>query len=306
VKTGAIFNPAAGRGRAARWRDHLLARLPPGTELIPTERVGHAVELARAAAHRFDTVVAVGGDGTVHEVANGLLRANRPGVRFAVVPVGSANDYAFSLGVDRWWRGARPWDELEPRTVDAGIVRAAGRELYFVNGLGVGFNGLVSQEARGIRWLRGIPLYALAVLKTLAFRFAAPVLQMAYDRETTERPTLVLSFALGQREGGFPLALAAKLDDGLFDRLHVGDIRRWELIRHFPAMISGSLPRNHPKVTFGQCRTASVRGGSPLCVHADGEMFALPADDVRAIDVELLPGALTVLGWGERSGQVPG
>lgn len=290
-----IFNPAAGRGRATRWRAELERRLPPGTDFLPTERVGHAVELASEAATRYDRVIAAGGDGTVHEVANGLLLAMRPGVRFAVVPVGSANDYAFSLGVDRWWRERRPWSELVARSVDVGVVRGGGREQYFVNGCGIGFNGLVSHEARGIRWLRGIPLYTLAVVRTLIRRFAAPALTIECDGERTVRPTLVQSFAIGQREGGFPLTLAAILDDGLFDCLHVGDIRRWELIRHLPSMITGNLPRNHPKVSFRQCRRATVRSDEPLCIHLDGEMFCVAADDVREVEIELLPGGLSVM-----------
>jgi diacylglycerol kinase (ATP) len=297
VTNAVVFNPAAGRGRAARWLDELKDRLPAGTVLLPTERVGHGIELARDAAAQYDRVIAAGGDGTVHEVANGLLLANRPEVRFAVVPVGSANDYAFSLGVDRWWRDRRPWGELVTKTVDAGIVRGGGRERFFVNGCGIGFNGLVSNEARGIRWLRGIPLYTLAVVRTLIRRFAAPALGIAFDGDAIERPTLVQSFAIGQREGGFPLALAAKLDDGLFDCLHVGDIRRWELIRHLPSMITGNLPRNHPKVSFRQCRRATVRGAGDLCVHVDGEMFCLPGDGVRELEIELLPGRLSVETW---------
>lgn len=293
----AIFNPSAGRGRAARWQDELQSRLPPGTALLPTERVGHGIELAREAATKFDRVIAVGGDGTVHEVANGLLLADRPNVAFAVVPIGSANDYAFSLGVDRWWRDGKPWNELEPKSVDVGLVRGGGRERYFVNGCGIGFNGTVSHVARGIRWLRGIPLYSLAVLKTLIRHFDAPTMQIERDGKLFVAPSLVLSFALGQREGGFPLALAAKLDDGLFDWLHVGDVRRWELIRYLPNMITGNLPKDHPKLTTGHCQTAHVQSDRPLCIHVDGEMFCLPSDGIREVEVELLPKRLRTEVW---------
>lgn len=297
MRNCAIFNPAAGRGRAAKWLDELQHRLPPGTELLPTERVGHGIELAREAASTFDRVIAAGGDGTVHEVANGILLANRPETRFAVVPVGSANDYAFALGIAAWWKAGRPWYELVPKTVDVGAVRGGGRERFFVNGLGIGFNGYVSNEARGIRWLRGIPLYTLAVVRTLFKNFSAPKVTLKLDGVPRDVLALVLSFAVGQREGGFPLALAAQLDDGLFDWLHVGDIRRWELVRYLPAMISGNLPKDHPKLHVGRCSQAKVCGDAPLCVHADGEMFSLAEDDIRDVEVELLPGRLLVESW---------
>lgn len=297
MRSCAIFNPAAGRGRAARWLDELKHRLPPGTELLPTARVGHGIELAREATAKYDRIIAAGGDGTVHEVANGILLANRPETFFAVVPIGSANDYAFTLGISAWWKANKSWDELVPKTVDVGTVRAGDRERFFVNGLGIGFNGYVSNEARRIRWLRGIPLYTLAVVRTLFKHFTAPDVKLELDGLPSEVKALVLSFAVGQREGGFPLALAAKLDDGLLNWLHVADIRRWELIRHLPSMMTGNLPKDHQKLKFGQCRTARVNGDVPLCIHADGEMFALAEDGIRDVQIELLPSRLRVESW---------
>src|SRR6476659_3585476 len=100
--TCVIYNPAAGRGRAER----LLRALPPaiarGVEWRPTSRAGEATELARQAAEEgFAKVVAAGGDGTVHEVANGVLQSARRDTVFSVWPLGSANDFAFSLGLDQ-------------------------------------------------------------------------------------------------------------------------------------------------------------------------------------------------------------
>src|SRR5581483_9128143 len=106
------------------------------------------------------------GDGTVHEVANGLLLGPEPGPVFAVVPGGSANDYAFSLGLpDLWWRTAG--SEVGERRVDVGVIEGGGRKRHFVNCLGIGFNGHVTRQARRIKSLRGIPLYALAVLRAM-------------------------------------------------------------------------------------------------------------------------------------------
>src|SRR5439155_18187988 len=97
-----IFNPSAARGRARRKLEDLRRVLGPDVDFRPTQHPGHAEELALEAARTgFATVAAAGGDGTVHEVANGLLRADRQDITFAVIPLGSANDYVFSLGQDK-------------------------------------------------------------------------------------------------------------------------------------------------------------------------------------------------------------
>src|SRR5438132_1369447 len=93
-----IFNPTAGRQRATQRLAQLRRGWAARAVFRPTERPGHGEELAKQAAlDGFSTVVAAGGDGTVHEVANGLLSAGRPEVVFGIVPIGSANDYAASL-----------------------------------------------------------------------------------------------------------------------------------------------------------------------------------------------------------------
>src|SRR5262245_54024018 len=95
-----IFNPSAGRGQARRHLDRLRRALGTRGEFRPTRSPGHAEELARQAAlDGFPFVAAAGGDGTVHEVVNGLLQADRPEAVLAVLPIGSANDYADSLGL---------------------------------------------------------------------------------------------------------------------------------------------------------------------------------------------------------------
>src|SRR5438105_4214159 len=136
-----IFNPTAGRQRARRRVELLRRSWGTHADFWPTEGPGHAETLAYQAAQAgFRIVAAAGGDGTVHEVANGLLRAARPEVQFAVVPIGSANDYAFSLGPEGdALNGAQTTAE---RTVDVGLVSDEhGRQRHFVCCLGLGLNG---------------------------------------------------------------------------------------------------------------------------------------------------------------------
>src|SRR5262245_3261492 len=169
-----IFNPAAGRGRAARRLAELGKRWGARAVFQPTSRPGHAMELARQAAQAdFRIIAAAGGDGTVHEVANGILQALRRTdlcgtdlksvlPHFAIVPIGSANDYYASLKLEP------PPDGQKTRTVDVGLVREpGGREKYFVCCLGLGLNGQVTVESRKIKRLQGVALYGLATLRAL-------------------------------------------------------------------------------------------------------------------------------------------
>jgi diacylglycerol kinase (ATP) len=293
-----IFNPASGRGRASRRLDRLRRAWEGRAVFRPTAGPGQAEELAlHAARDGFATVAAAGGDGTVHEVANGLLRAGRPAVVLAVLPAGSANDYAHSLGLDPgWWRRADAG--IAPQAVDVGLARAAGRSRYFVNGLGLGFNGAVTRESRRIRHLQGPALYGLAVLRTLCFHYALPPMTVRFDDEEPRRgPTLSLSLALGQREGNFVVAPQAVLDDGLFDYVHAGPLRRWGLVRLLPRLFLGrGLPHDHPALWLGRCRRLRLHSESALTIHTDGELFTLPGDGIGDLEVDLLPGALRVLG----------
>jgi diacylglycerol kinase (ATP) len=290
-----VYNPFAGRGRARKLIDNVRTWASPKAELFATEGPGHGVELARSAVERgFTRVVAAGGDGTVHEVANGLLRANNPDATLAVWPIGSSNDYAFSLGLDAWWKAHGEGVRLRRTRVDVGRITGAGRETFFVNCSGVGFNGMVALESRKIRWLRSIPLYALAFLRAMTWHFSTPTLTVRLGDTELSRPTLALTVNLGKREGGFPITLGAKLDDGRFDYLHVADVKRWELVRYLPGLIFGKLPAGHSKIGTGTTPTVFVSGSTALCVHADGEFFCKPEDGVTEATFETLPGRLWV------------
>lgn len=290
-----IFNPASARGRAARQLAGLRRALADA-DFRATARPGHAEELARAAAEEgFDAVAAAGGDGTAHEVAAGLLRAARPSVAFALLPIGSANDYAHALGlnlaaaVDAVRRGTS-------RRVDVGLARLAGRDLFFINTLGLGFSGAVTVESRSVRRLRGLMLYGLALTRALARHFDSPPMEITLDGQSRAGPTLSLTLALGRREGNFVVAPDAVLDDGLFDYLDVGAVSRWQVLRQLPRLARGTpLTEDVPGIRTGRCREARVCSSSALTVHLDGEIACLPADCVSEVEARVLPGTLRVL-----------
>jgi len=292
-----IFNPKAGKGRAKRRLEELMRVLGPRAEYQRTTYPGHADELAEKAAQSgFAVVVAAGGDGTVHEVSNGLLRAQRPDVDFAVYPIGSANDYAHSLA----WNFPEMADGNEVRAVDVCRVRAAnGRERFFVCCLGLGFNSAVTLEARRIKKshpdLQGVPLYGLGALQALKHHHRSPKMELVIDEQTELRlPTFMFSVLVGRREGGFVMAPEARLDDGWLDYVHAGTLSRWEVVRLLPRVAFWGPPAAHPKVRLGRCRQVRLRSITPLIVHVDGEFFCRPEDNMRDLDIDILPAALRV------------
>src|SRR5436190_5405406 len=137
--TCVIYNPSAGRGLARRLVERLRLRHAPAWHFVPTTSPGHGAELAaRAVGDGYRTLIAAGGDGTVHEVANGVLRAGRPEVVFGVWPAGSANDYAYALNIPAGWPLHMDWQmDLMIKQADVGRVTGGGRDRYFVNGLGL-------------------------------------------------------------------------------------------------------------------------------------------------------------------------
>ena len=290
-----IYNPAAGRGRAKAKIDQTRRWAGPEAELLPTTGPGHAIELARVAAEAgFAKIIAAGGDGTVHEVANGLLESKRPDVLLGVWPLGSSNDYAFALGLDAWFHQRGVGYELQEFAADVGQVRIASHSRFFLNCAGFGFNGMVAQEARGIRWFKGTALYSLAFVRAMLWHYRTPVRKTFFDSTAVEGPTLSVSVNLGPREGGFPIAANASLEDGLFDTLHVSDMRRWQMARYLPGFMRGRVPTHLPYLTQRLCQMVTSTGDEPFCIHADGEIVCEATAGIHEIVVELIPKRLRV------------
>ncbi len=293
--TCVIYNPVAGRGRAEKLLKQLPAELMRDVELRPSQKESHAVDLAREAAEDgFARIVAAGGDGTVHEVANGVLASGRRDVTFSVWPIGSANDYAFTLGLTEWWNRRGESLPLDVLDVDVVLAKTPEREVYAVGCLGVGFNGMVTVEARKCHWLAGMPLYTWAFLKAIVKHFATPTLSIRFDGREVVAPTLALSVLNAQREGNFPIRPDASLTDGAFDYMHATRLSRGHLVRFLPGMATGRLPTNHPLLRLGRASRIDVRSQAPLCVHADGEFVCVPADGITELTVQVMPLRLRV------------
>lgn len=286
-----IFNATAGKHRGRLRLEQIRRSWGTHVDFRPTRHAGHALELAAQAAREgFAVVAAAGGDGTAHEVLNGLMLVGNPDVQFTIIPIGSANDYAYSLGLGE--------DGTPPRRlVDVGVVRAPnGKHAYFGCCLGMGLNGFVTREARRIRRLQGVFLYGLATLRAMMYHYQCPPMTLQIDDEPAwTSPTLLFSILVGKREGGFVMAPKAEVDDGWLDFVHAADLSRWQIAQFLPRLALFGPPEIYPKVRQGRCRRVKLHSEAPLIVHADGEFFCLPEDGLQDVEIELMPAVLPVV-----------
>jgi YegS/Rv2252/BmrU family lipid kinase len=298
-----IFNPTAAAGSVRRLAPDLKACLERGAERagvewewVETQAPEHAIELAReAAVNGCEMVVAAGGDGTVNEVVNGLVRASHQGhqATLGVIPTGTGNDFAWLAGIPLNPLAAcqRLFDG-QTRVVDVGHIREAnGRERYFDNGCGAGFDAVVSLQAQGLKkWLGGL-VYIVAVLKTIVFHYHAPAFRMTFDGRELTRPTLMLTIGKGKRHGGAFLSTPrAEQDDGWLDVCIVGKLNRLGMLRAVPSFMRGEQESN-PQVQLERARHVMVEASAPQVIHLDGEIFAT---DARRFEVSVVPGVLRV------------
>ena len=288
-----IVNPTAGSGRGARllpWIRERLA-LRPDADLHVTSRRGEAQDLAaHAAADGCDRLVAVGGDGTVQEVVNGILDGSaHPAL--GIVPVGSGNDLAHSLRLPT--DAAEAWMIAigrSTREIDVALAsNGQGHRRWFASAGGIGFDAQVAAAMATRRgWQTGRAGYLLTTLAELR-RFDNRQLRIVLDGEPIERCVLFVAIANGAYYGGgMRIAPAAIPDDGWLDVCIVGDISRLTAIRELPNLYRGTHVRN-PAVSVHRARQVEISGEGTTHVHLDGEPFgALP------LRVEIRPVALQV------------
>ena len=296
----AILNPQADRGRTAQLADALQQTLAGRVELqlLKTTRRGEAVELAQqAGAAGCDGVVAIGGDGTVHEVANGLIAlpaSERPSL--GIIPAGSGNDFAFALGIDKnQERNAELLARGATRAVDAALVEAgSGRQRYSINNLGALLEGQINLASHELHWPRGSGLYLRAALQTLVRRPPLAKLQLTVDGVELMRESAILSISNGCRSGGrFYLTPCARVDDGRFDYLLAPPASRLRLVWE----IYKSLRLDRPPGSWieqGEFSTMTIRSDLPLAAHVDGEPWLRPEEGERDLKIDVLPGVLQV------------
>ncbi len=249
-----------------------------------TERAEHARELAlEAVAEGYDIVAAVGGDGSINEVASALVGTSAV---LGIVPAGSGNGLAMHLGYGRELDEAiQKLNFTEEKTIDVGILN--GRP--FVNLAGIGFDGLVSNLMKGSHWRGFVPYFLKSVEAGLTYTPKTCRIELD-DRVITEK-CFAITVANGPMYGyNFQIAPDAQMDDGLFEVVVLKDTPRWQYFAAVPSMLNGKI-YDAEFVEHFTSRRVRISAEGKNYVHLDGEGLVVNGD----LNFEIKAKALQIL-----------
>lgn len=292
-ETIVLVNPAAGGGRAVRFWDRMRSEaeaLCSITVVMPDGPAASRRAVADALASGCGRVVAVGGDGTAHLVANALLASTGGSVVMGIVPAGTGSDLARALGIPRAPTAALRQALVGPAvSIDAGLCEGPASHFAFVNIASAGIGGLVDEAVNAIP-NRGRTAFLRATLAALRRYRCVPVRVSLDDRAWYEGPLFLLAVANGTTFGkGMRVAPGARPDDGLFDVVAVGEVSGWELALRLPQVYLGRHLHARP-VRHARARQVRLEPLAPLPpLDVDGETY--PSGPVT---FTIAPGALRI------------
>ncbi|WP_313897760.1 diacylglycerol/lipid kinase family protein [Bacillus litorisediminis] len=291
-----IVNKVSGNGRALKiWSkiEKLLQNKDVSYRVFFTEKPKHATLLVRELKFQENVtaIVAVGGDGTVQEVINGLVNTNIP---LGIIPAGSGNDFSRGLYVplkhdealERILNG-------EPKVIDIGLVNST----YFCTVAGIGFDGEVAQKTNASiykKWLNYVRLgqisYIFSALNVL-LKYRPADISLMVDKKLYKIPKVwliaVANFPF--YGGGIAICPEAKNNDGLFDICIVQGMSKLEFLRVFPLAFKGNHTTS-PFIKIIRGKEITIESPSPLMIHGDGEMIGQ-----TPVQIKIEPSALHVM-----------
>lgn len=290
------LNPTAGRGRAGRRIsriEELFAQSDIAVEVYRSRAVGDLEEQVLAAVtNDANRILVAGGDGTIHEAVNGIMRAGGQS-RLGVVPTGTGNDFAKACGMPLDWEHAtrllagRLASTGTWRTIDIGRMN----ERFFANGAGIGFDAKVTRIARSYRLPIGDLVYLLAIFRCMLDGIAGPEMTIDSEDFRWSGPITLASISNGAWIGGmFNIAPMADNTDGQLELMIADPVSRRRILSLIPKLMRGNHT-TQSEITHASVRRLRIEASAPLESHLDGEM----QDPSRSFDIEILPAALDLL-----------
>ncbi len=305
VNIAAVVNPHSAGGRTGRrWpqlHHQLQARLGPVAARF-TERMGHATQITRdLLKDGFETIVAVGGDGTFNEVANGFLKDGqplRPEAAMGMLPQGTGGDFRRSLGMTGGLRQALETLAM-PRcvTIDIGHLRYSSEqgqiaERYFINMVSFGMGGAVAKGARNAFGMLGGRAAFFWSTALELMRYRGKLVSLELDGAEHAGPFRVINVAVGNGRfhgGGMHPCPTARMNDGELEVTVIEYMPRLRLLREIPVLYSDNV-YSHPKTRHLRAHTLKATGDDATLIEVDGEPLGrLP------IEIVILPHRLNVL-----------
>ena len=291
-----IVNPYANRWKCGQQADAVEAGLRHAGidfRLQVTSQRGHATALARAATERGELpLIAVGGDGTLNEVVNGMFQVKAPGADPAgpvgTVPLGTCNDLATMLGVPAGIDASIALIKAgETRTIDVGAANGS----YFVNNAAVGLETEVALQNDRMTWMRGVLRYLVAAVVTILKRPSWET-ELSWDDGHYEGSLALVSVGNSKRTGGvFYMTPNAKLDDGKLDFIYAPDLSRIQMFRLLPQTLKGTHI-HEPAIHEHRTTRLNIRTRPSTAIQTDGEISTAETTD---INFKVLAGALKII-----------
>lgn len=288
-----IVNPYGGDKKGLA----ILEKVKPvfesaGAELtiLKTQYAGHARNMARTEKFEgYDGLCAIGGDGTMHEVINGMMnREDGQQLPIGIIPGGTGNSFMRDLDCLDPVNAAKRIITNRKRPIDISKVNANGETLYAFNIVGWGMPTEINILAEKLRWLGNQRYNVASLIEIIAFRERLATLVIEGNRTVGD-----FGFILGcntiHTGAGMKMAPLAQLNDGYIDLIVVHKASRWKLLKMFPKVFSGKHIAD-PIVEYHQVKTFSVIPKEEHLLNIDGELLGN-----TPIDVEVLPSAIDVL-----------
>lgn len=300
MKTIIIVNKLAGKGKAFKVYQSIkdIVENVDSIKIFFTNHPGELGKICSEFKNEKCKIIIMGGDGTVNSVINGLgIKSN---CSVAVAPIGSGNDFAkeFSWYHDKNYRNMleRIIASEEYSKCDVGEIRYVSHENknfnhLFLSSCGIGFDALVSAMSRKINYLRGLPLYLAAVVKSLTKYKAVDVISASHETNLIGSKLMVSIGNTKYAGGGFMLNPAAKIDDGILNACIPHYLKISKILQVLPKAIHGSHI-NLPEVKMLNFEKIAFEFGAPQYLHADGEVIS---ESVSGCEIICHPNALTLV-----------
>jgi YegS/Rv2252/BmrU family lipid kinase len=297
-----ILNPMSRGGAGRALRPHIENALAKGSrtfDIVETTHSGHAVDLAaQAVRDGVKTVVAAGGDGTIHEVANGLLASSTTPADtpvLGIIPIGTGNDFAKVVP------GCRTRDDAlqtllsgTPHRFDVGLVEWAGKRAWFVNAMGTGVDVEVVRQIKRLSRGTGALVYVQGLMRALA-AYEPAALRITADGSVVDARVMIVAVANGRCVGGsFNICPSARPDDGRLDLCIVDELPLLGQLALVPRIIAGTHESSRRvRARRVQSVTFAATDGRALFFQLDGELHEPPG--LRELTVRIEAGRLNII-----------
>lgn len=283
---GLLCNPTSGGGRGGKIKEQVISHLQSQEldflDLSGVNADAAKMNLKALDLERISNLIVIGGDGLVHLAIQKLARSTVP---LLIIPAGTGNDFARSLGlnINKPLENLSLLNEMKSTGVDLGLV--AGE--YFAQILSTGFDSLVNERANQMRFIRGRMKYNVAIAQVLS-TFKPRSYSFRVDEVHLESKAMLIAVSNGKSYGGgMMISPMSDLQDGYLDVMILGPVSRFEFLRVFPKVYSGSHI-NHPAVKFLKAKNVAISANA--VAYADGERVGeLP------IEVSIVEKCLRVL-----------